>query len=193
MLPCSYTQYNLLRSCTTQSSMQLYTQYNLLRSCTTQSSMQLYTQYSLQRSCTTQSSLQLYSLQRSFHAAPAATQYTFHADAQYNLLRLLYCSSHAHIVILFRSAIKKILERDEASSRGMVFCVSSMSPPESDHEAKNGTKANCQDSCLEVKNMISVKCETKIEEVEMMLRQSLRTKTCLHGISPQNNACCSGY
>ena len=79
---------------------------------------------------------------------------------------LLYFSSHAHIVILFRSAIKKILERDEASSRGMVFCVSSMCPPESDHEAENGTKANCQGSSLEVKNMISVKYEAKIEKVE---------------------------
>lgn len=47
-----------------------------------------------------------------------------------------------------RSAIKKILERDDSSSRSMVLCVASLD--ETDFDANNESKSNSRSRNIEV-------------------------------------------
>ena len=63
-----------------------------------------------------------------------------------------------------RSAIKRILERDDSSSRSMVLCVASLD--ETDVDASNESKSNSRSRAVEVDMVLIQKYAHKIQITE---------------------------
>ena len=63
-----------------------------------------------------------------------------------------------------RSAIKRILERDDSSSRSMVLCVACLD--ETDVDASNESKSNSRSRAVEVHMVLMQKYAHKIQITE---------------------------